>query len=391
MREFVKKWEVLITVIISITSIFLATKANEMTKVQTEVARNSSLPNIQVVEEEECEGTYDSVIEISNLEGKINNYSSRIVTFLSCSYIDAEDDFYEEEIPIFNYYIIGTESGKNIGVLEKRATGGNSVKINKLLQTILEYNKRTSESLYVEINSYLCISYIDVLGENQKIYYRTNLHDSKLINEEEGQRKIEIYDKLFAANEGIDPNRSNEIDVQLLVNKIYDISNMNINELEESKTIQGKVWGDVMIEIIGVFLASGLAHMLWLLQEKKKDKDSKSHASSILYYDLISIETYLEYERSSVNLRYSSEWQRMIANCPFLKEEQVKTLYSIYDNVYNYNYFYRLKEIKKEVIVKEDIPQYKILKDIFLEKTEDNQRYRELLEELRKHIITNKN
>ena len=31
MREFVKKWEVLITVIISITSIFLATKANEMT------------------------------------------------------------------------------------------------------------------------------------------------------------------------------------------------------------------------------------------------------------------------------------------------------------------------------------------------------------------------
>ena len=31
MREFVKKWEVLITVIISITSIFLATKVNEMT------------------------------------------------------------------------------------------------------------------------------------------------------------------------------------------------------------------------------------------------------------------------------------------------------------------------------------------------------------------------
>ena len=31
MREFVKKWEVLIPVIISITSIFLATKANEMT------------------------------------------------------------------------------------------------------------------------------------------------------------------------------------------------------------------------------------------------------------------------------------------------------------------------------------------------------------------------
>lgn len=50
MEKFLNKWEILITIIISITSIFLAIKANEMTKIQTEVARNSSLPNIQVVE-----------------------------------------------------------------------------------------------------------------------------------------------------------------------------------------------------------------------------------------------------------------------------------------------------------------------------------------------------
>ena len=64
-RKFIKKWEILITLIISVTSIFLATKANEMTRIQTEVVRNSSLPDLQVVEKNENE--YDSVIEISNL------------------------------------------------------------------------------------------------------------------------------------------------------------------------------------------------------------------------------------------------------------------------------------------------------------------------------------
>ena len=54
-RKFIKKWEILITLIISVTSIFLATKANEMTRIQTEVVRNSSLPDLQVVEKNENE------------------------------------------------------------------------------------------------------------------------------------------------------------------------------------------------------------------------------------------------------------------------------------------------------------------------------------------------
>lgn len=103
MEKFLNKWEILITIIISITSIFLAIKANEMTKIQTEVARNSSLPNIQVVEKnlinEKTGKTDDSIIQISNLNGRLNNYESRIVTFLKCSYLDNKNNVYEEEIP----------------------------------------------------------------------------------------------------------------------------------------------------------------------------------------------------------------------------------------------------------------------------------------------------
>lgn len=84
------KWEVIITIIISITGLYISYKANEMTRMQTEIARNGSLPNIQVNErkviDEETGNVYENMIEISNLEGKINNYNSRVVTFLSCQY-----------------------------------------------------------------------------------------------------------------------------------------------------------------------------------------------------------------------------------------------------------------------------------------------------------------
>ena len=185
----------------------------------------------------------------------------------------------------------------------------------------------------------------------------------------------------------IDPNREEEIDIQGLINKIYEVSNLNIEKVVEKNEIQNKGMIDAMTEIIGVFLASILAHVLWIVQERRRNKESKSHAASILYYDLKSIEGYLVGERSSVNLRYSSEWQQMVAGCSFLKDEQIKELYNIYDEVYNYNYFYKLKEDKKEAVIKEDIPQYKALKNVFVNESEDNTKYAEILKELRAHIM----
>lgn len=200
-RKFINRWEVLITIIISITSIFLGVKANEMTKIQTEVAKNSSLPNIQVTEkeiiDEQTETAYDSVIKISNLDGRINNYSSRVVTFLKCSYLDEKDNLYEKEVPIFNYYIIGNKSGEIKGVLEEKTTGKNREKIIDLLKKIIENNKNGETSLYAEVNSYVCVSYIDILGKEQEMYYITDMFDSQMIDEEEGKNKFKIYDKSY--------------------------------------------------------------------------------------------------------------------------------------------------------------------------------------------------
>ena len=71
------KWEIVITFVISLTSIFVAIKANNISKMQAEIARNSALPMIEV-EQKIKEGNdigweESSVIEISNLSGKMNN------------------------------------------------------------------------------------------------------------------------------------------------------------------------------------------------------------------------------------------------------------------------------------------------------------------------------
>lgn len=66
----------------------------------------------------------------------------------------------------------------------------------------------------------------------------------------------------------------------------------------------------------------------------------------MLYYsiDLISIEKYIKSERGSVNIRFYSEWQHIVAKCTFLQPGQVELIYNIYDTVYNYNYHYKLRK-----------------------------------------------
>ena len=108
-----------------------------------------------------------------------------------------------------------------------------------------------------------------------------------------------------------------------------------------------------------------------------------------MYYDLKSIESYLKTEGSSVNIRYFSEWQSIVAECTFLKPDHVDQLYKIYDLVYDYDYHYRLKE-EQGAVVKDTISQYRELKRIMFYSSDDgldlekyNLKYKHLLETLK--------
>lgn len=146
-----KKWEIIITTIIGVVGLFISWKANEMSELQAQIARSSSMPNIVLNEkykiEEGMPEFSDTIIEISNLDGRLNNYYSEIVTFMECQYIDENNKFYSVDIPVENYYILGSRSGMNTGIIEIRETGGNFSKIELLQDEIFEYNKSGLESL----------------------------------------------------------------------------------------------------------------------------------------------------------------------------------------------------------------------------------------------------
>ena len=81
-----------------------------------------------------------------------------------------------------------------------------------------------------------------------------------------------------------------------------------------------------LIGFVGILCGTYLDYRLGMKQQNDNDKKKEAHAASILYYDLKSIEDYLKNERSSVNLRYSADWQSIVANCPFLSHQQVRSI-----------------------------------------------------------------
>lgn len=100
---------------------------------------------------------------------------------------------------------------------------------------------------------------------------------------------------------------------------------------------------------------------------KSNNKEQIAHYASILYYDLKSIEYYLKKEKSSVNIRYSIEWQQIVAQCTFLTSDSVEYIYSIYDYLYNYNYHFSNLMKSGNSFKKEDISEYNQLKMKFFD------------------------
>lgn len=261
MKKIHIKWEAVITVIISLTGLIVSIQATKISDLQTMIARNSSLPNIQIEarkEYDEITGKEDEfVIEISNLDGRINNYDAQTITFLRCDYLDKAGNFYKVEVPIFSYYFVGFRSGNNIGVLEERKTVGNGSKIIQLQRDINEYREESGEILNVSIDTYIQISYVDLLGEEQVQYYLVNLLKSQLLDENLGENKFDKYStylSLVDKEYGIDPNKVTNIYVEELLDIIR-----NVYELEfEDNKIQIKKEGDEMIfELINNVSADG--------------------------------------------------------------------------------------------------------------------------------------
>lgn len=380
MKEKLAKisWEVLITIIISLTGIFVSIKANNISKLQTEIARCSALPTIEVDEKiQECSGVgweESSIIEISNLSGQMNNYQAEAISFLTCGYFASDTaEYMVVDIPILNYYLVNIREGTITGLIETKDTAGNYNKIKKLQNVIRKINSEneSGQSIDTIIQTYLKISYTDLLNEKHTSYYLLDPTSEKMIDSETGQTQFENFNTLTKENLCISMDRIDKLSVNDLIEIIEEIicmdkhvssnQEMGTLEKEKTKTMNESIFTTLLGAVIGLF---GTILGGWLAN-KYANRQRTKFAASVLYNDLKSIERYLTRERSSVNLRYSDNWQNLVSDCAFLKSEDLKLLYMIYDEVYNYNYLYKCKE-KVGSVRKEDIHSYAKLKQIML-------------------------
>lgn len=128
------------------------------------------------------------------------------------------------------------------------------------------------------------------------------------------------------------------------------------------------------------------------LQNKGKDDEEKREeqfAAAILYNDLRSIERYVRDATNHINIRFSNDWQSMIAKCLFLEDYQIEWLYELYDEIYNYNYSYALKEQDSTRFDKEDISQYSEIKQKLF-RNQEGVLYAEDYEEVMALLISKK-
>lgn len=404
-EKFVKiKWEVVITAIISLTGIFVTIKANEIYDLQAKIARYSAFPSIEIdelIEENSEFGLKESVIEVSNLSGKMNNYQTEIVSFLHCEYLDDELMVFENvDIPIEGYYMVGIREGVTIGIIEKKHTMDNYSKIENLKKLILQYNKKNEndQCINAKVESYLKVSYLDLLNEKQIFYYLINPVSVTMIDLQYGEEQFDKHQKLSKNGFSINPNRVDEILISEVLNIIKNILSLENNNLAD-RSINMKVNTkmnilnepaiNILIGVVFGIIASVLSGWM-VFQHEKVNKER--FAASILYNDLKSIEEYLKSERSFVNLRYSNNWQEIVAKCSFLNFDEVTWIYFVYNETYNYNYHYQLKE-KIGVVKKEEINSYmELQKKIFdiskghIDQNKISEEYEELLKKLQKYI-----
>ncbi len=301
-KKYLNKWEIIITMIIGVVGLFVSCKTYEISELQAQIARSSSMPNIVLDEkyriEEGTQRFNDTIIEISNLDGRLNNYHSEIVRFIECQYIDENNNFYCVDVPVENYYILGTRSDTNTGIIEIRETGGNFSKIELLKNEIFEFNKReTGESLTIELKSFTKISYINLLNEEETLYYESDVFETKKISTWEGEKKFTTYEKFKEQGQTVNPNRIDGIVIEDLLAKISNASEEVKKDSRENVEEQEDKEGMVEIIVACVSVAGTLFAAYfgacWALKNVKKEKYFEERKK--IYYELAEILPVIDY------------------------------------------------------------------------------------------------
>lgn len=183
------------TLIIGVVGLYLAAQANQLSNMQLKLSMAQSIPQFRVNLKQDYNdeiGIVDAhTIEISCEEGFFTNYDSSVVCFITVGGLTDCDI----QIPLHGYWGVCSLTGNTNGTVETILGLGNHSKIKAVYE---ELRYLADEAISLDVENYLKISYIDILGEQQyRYYYVQPVRGTTIIDEAICESKIQLYDESF--------------------------------------------------------------------------------------------------------------------------------------------------------------------------------------------------
>lgn len=206
---------ILQTLIIGFVGLYLTVQSNQIANTQLQLSMAQSIPQIRVnlrqVYNEEIERVDTHNIEISCEEGFFTNYKSYAISFLNISGL--ED--YDIQIPLHGYWGAHSLTGNTNGTIETVLGWENHQKIKNVCEQILQL---TEEIVVFDVETYLRISYIDILGETQyRYYYVQPIRGTTIIDAEICESKIQLFDESYFTDNHINLDTWTAEDLERLI------------------------------------------------------------------------------------------------------------------------------------------------------------------------------
>lgn len=199
------KWiigDILVPVAVGVSAVYVAVQANHISDLQAQIAEASERPVFEIYghafDEPMSLGT-SAQIDIAVLDGTYSNYHSEIRTFLVCRFDRNNGDLRQVEkmdIPVNNFYsfVVPSQSlyGKVESLLPFRTLGN----LEDLLDGVEEYYQQMPDlSFSTSVESCLKISYTNLLGEQETVYFLVDSSGLGVANQISGEYGADIFQK----------------------------------------------------------------------------------------------------------------------------------------------------------------------------------------------------
>ena len=206
---------ILQTLIIGFVGLYLTIQSNQIANTQLQLSMAQSIPQIRVnlrqVYNEEIERVDTHNIEISCEEGFFTNYKSYVISFLN---IRGLED-YDIQIPLHGYWGAHSLTGNTNGTIETVLGWENHQKIKDVCEQIRQL---ADEVVVFDVETYLRISYIDILGETQyRYYYVQPIRGTTIIDAEICESKIQLFDESYFTDNHINLDTWTSEDLERLI------------------------------------------------------------------------------------------------------------------------------------------------------------------------------